>query len=191
MIAECLVLLSGFAGRAGSLVVGALLLTAAWLHLRARGSHASYVVLAIWGTLGLLGVAGGLMPWVWAKTFSLSYMAKIRLLMAGMSFVVLLIAADSIRHALLKERYALLWVVTGLLILLCAFEPRVLGWVSSTFGMQYVSTVVAVIFTFLLMVSFHFSISLSKLESKISKIAQRTAQLEARLELLERRDKDA
>ncbi len=174
------------AGRTISAVCGLLLLI--WLirSLILRRSDAALILVTGALVLGLLLLAGAAFPAVWLRLLNLPHLARIRLLMAGVSLLVLLVAFESIRRGLLRERYALLWIATGGLILLCAIMPDTLGWLSRTFGMQYVTTVVAVVFTFLILVAFHFSLALSRSESDLSKIAQRCAQLEARLELLER-----
>lgn len=117
----------------------------------------------------------------------LSFLARIRLAMGVLSFIVLVVTLESIRRTHLQERYALLWVSTGIMILLCATFTSVLDFFCALFGLQYVTFVVAIIFTFLLLVAFHFSIALSALSEDRSRLAQRCAQLEARLVALEKR----
>ncbi len=116
---------------------------------------------------------------------AVSYLARIRLLMGGLSFVVLLVTFEAVRRTHLQERYAILWVFTGVMLMLCALFTGVLDFFCALLGMQYVTFVVTVIFTFLLLVAFHFSIALSRLTDDRSRIAQRCAQLEARIEALE------
>ncbi|MCS6771166.1 MAG: DUF2304 domain-containing protein [Kiritimatiellae bacterium] len=116
-----------------------------------------------------------------------SFLTRIRLLMGILSFVVLLVTFEAVRRSHVQERYAILWMFTGLMLMLCAVFVRVLDFFCALLGMQYVTFVVTVIFTFLLMVAFHFSVSLSRLMEDRSRIAQRCAQLEARLDQLEKR----
>lgn len=117
---------------------------------------------------------------------NVSFLARIRLLMGGLSFVVLLVTFEAVRRTHLQERYAILWVFTGVMLMLCAMFTGVLDFFCALLGMQYVTFVVTVIFSFLLLVAFHFSIALSRLTEDRSRIAQRCAQLEARLEALEK-----
>ncbi len=116
----------------------------------------------------------------------ITFLGRIRLLMGVLSFVVLLVTFEAVRRAHLRERYALLWMSTGLILLLCAIFTDVLDFFCALFGMQYVTFVVAVIFTFLLLVAFHFSIALSRLSDDRARLAQRCANLEARVEELEK-----
>jgi hypothetical protein len=71
------------------------------------------------------------------------------------------------------------------MMMLCALFTQVLDFFCALLGMQYVTFVVTVIFSFLLLVAFHFSIALSRLTDDRARIAQRCAHLEARIEALE------
>jgi len=113
------------------------------------------------------------------------YMTRIRVIVAGVSVMVLLITWESIRRTHLQERYALLWITTSLILFVCALFPQAVALFRAVTGMEYATAIVAVAFTFLVLVAFHFSISMSAMQSKHSKVAQRVAILEARLKKLE------
>jgi len=113
------------------------------------------------------------------------YILRLRIVMGGLSLLVLLITLESIRKTRLQERYALLWVATALTILLCALFPQAVNLFRAVTGMQYGTAVVAVAFTFLVLVAFHFSIAMSAMENDRDKIAQRVALLEFRVKELE------
>ena len=115
------------------------------------------------------------------------YVRRLRIIMAGLSVFVLLITLESIRVTRLQERYALLWVATALVILAAAAFPQAVNVLRAVLGMQYVEAVVALAFTFLVLLAFHFSISVSALQSKLEKTAQRNAILDARVAELEKR----
>jgi hypothetical protein len=137
---------------------------------------------------GLLLAGIGLFPDTFRDLGRIGFLTRIRILMGSVSLLVLAVTFESVRKSHLQERYALLWVATGVMILLCAVFVRVLDFFCTLLGMQYVTFVVAVIFTFLLLVAFHFSIALSGHADDRSKLAQRCALLEERLERLERRE---
>ena len=142
-------------------------------------------------TLALAAGAGGLALAIWPCILqwvaAMPFLERIRLLMAAVSLMVLLVTVESIRRYRLRERYAIIWVLTGAVIMLCAFFPNLLRIFSLWFGMQYVTSVVAIAFTFLILVSFHFSTALSMARDNVARLAQQTAILEARLNRLERR----
>jgi hypothetical protein len=107
------------------------------------------------------------------------YIARIQVISSVLSAIVLLITFESIRRNRLQERYALLWVATALVILLAAAFPRAVALFRAVTGMQYATAIVSVAFTFLVLVSFHFSIALSASQTRQQRIAQRLAILEA------------
>ena len=130
----------------------------------------------------LAAVAWKSWPWLMAAT----QMMRIRVLMGAVSIGVFLITLLAIRGYKLREKYAVLWLATAAMITLAAFFPHVVDVAREWFGMQYVTSVVAVVFTFLILVSFHFSIALSALNDKAAATASRCAILEARIHELER-----
>ena len=129
--------------------------------------------------------AGGCAAWPWLA--EASQMTRIRVLMGAVSVGVFLITLLAIRGYKLREKYAVLWLATAAMITLAAFFPQVMDIAREWFGMQYVTSVVAVVFVFLVLVSFHFSIALSALNDKAAATASRCAILEARIQELERR----
>ena len=136
--------------------------------------------------LALAVLAGGLvLLGFWLA--DASQMLRIRALMAAVSIGVFLITLLAIRGYKLREKYAVLWLATAAMITLTALFPQLVDGARHWFGMQYVTSVVAVVFTFLVLVSFHFSIALSALNDKAAATASRCAILEARIQELERR----
>jgi len=121
--------------------------------------------------------------WPWLT--EASQMMRIRVLMGAVSGGVFLITLLAIRGYKLREKYAVLWLATAAMITLAAFFPQVMELARDWFGMQYVTSVVAVVFLFLVLVSFHFSIALSALNDKAAATASRCAILEARIHALE------
>ncbi|MDD5708159.1 MAG: DUF2304 domain-containing protein [Kiritimatiellae bacterium] len=122
-------------------------------------------------------------PWL----ASVGQMTRIRALMAAVSVGVFVITLLTIRSYKLREKYAVLWLTTAAMITLVALFPELIERVRIWFGMQYVTSLVALIFVFLLLVAFHFSIALSALNDKVAAIAASCAIMEARLKDLESR----
>jgi len=136
--------------------------------------------------IGLLMMAFAIEPRVLHTLAATGFLTRIRILMSILSFVVLVITVEAVRRQHLQERYALLWIATGLIILLTAFLPQVLDFFSLALGAEYVTSVVGIVFTFLLLIAFHFSIALSGFQKKQTQIAQRCAILEERIAELTR-----
>ena len=131
--------------------------------------------------LGLFLILAAVDPKVLQFLVATSFIARIRFLMVVLSFLVVVITLEAIRRSHLQERYAILWITTGLLILLAAFFPRVLEFFTIFLGTQYVTSVVGIVFVFLLLIVFHFSIALSGIQKKQTQIAQHCAILEIRV----------
>ena len=130
-------------------------------------------------------IAGAWASWPWLA--AASQMMRIRVLMGVVSIGVALITLLAIRSYKLREKYAVLWLATAGMITLAAFFPQLMDLARDWFGMQYITSVVTVVFLFLVLVSFHFSIALSALNDKAAATASRCAILEARLQELEGR----
>jgi hypothetical protein len=145
------------------------------------------VVAGLWLLAGLFMLAFAAAPQAMV-TFIIGaeYILRLRIVMGGLSIFVLLITLESIRVTRLQERYALLWVATALVMLAAALFPQAVNILRAVLGVQYVEAMVALAFTFLVLLAFHFSISVSAQQSKLDKNTQRIAILEARIEELEK-----
>ena len=109
---------------------------------------------------------------------------KVSIVASLASLLLLLIVFELIRSRRLRERYAILWLVTGVVLLvLSAWRDAlntIAGWVGVTTYPPAVLFAVATIF--ILLVLLHYSTVLSKLADQNVILAQRLALLEAELE---------
>lgn len=111
---------------------------------------------------------------------------RVRASMLAVSLFILYLTFDRVRHTSLKERYALLWILTSLVFFgLGLFPDAIIGFLQLS-GMHYTSAIMALVFVFLLTVCFHFSLALSRSEDDRRKLAQALALLENRVRKLER-----
>lgn len=114
-----------------------------------------------------------------------SRLGRIRMATAALSVLIMIVTFESIRQTQLKERYALLWVIPCLMVLLLTIFPGVMNWLKNSFGMEYASSMLAVVFITVMTSVFVLSKSISKNEKNIAQIAQKCAMLEARIRELE------
>lgn len=112
---------------------------------------------------------------------------RLRLVVVLLSFIVLTITLEAIRGAYMQERYAFLWLVTGALLLVGTVFKDAASLVSRVTGMSYGATVMVILFSFVMLMLFHFSMALSRLQNKLSQIAREAALAEERLRQLEKR----
>jgi hypothetical protein len=96
---------------------------------------------------------------------------------------VLLTVLEMVRRRRLMERYALLWLLSALVLLALASWPGALNRISRVVGIAYPPTTLFVVgFGFILLLLLHFSSAVSRLSDQTKVLAQRLALLEERLE---------
>ncbi len=97
---------------------------------------------------------------------------------------VLILVIELIRRGRLKERYSLLWLFLGGLLLILSLSRSLLEFLSHLLGIYYApSFLFLVAFLFLLLITLHFSVVISGLSEKNKRLAQELALL--RQEMLE------
>jgi hypothetical protein len=102
--------------------------------------------------------------------------------------IFLVIIFELIRSRRLQERYALLWLITGGVILLLSAWRDALRLVAEQIGIAYPPSALFVIgFLFILAVLLHYSTVISELAERNVRLAQDVALVEERLRIHERR----
>ena len=103
------------------------------------------------------------------------------------SFILLLIILELIRRKYLRERYALLWILTGGLFLLLSIKVSFLVWISNLLGFSIPSN--ALFFfglLFLVLLSLALTVITSRLAEKNRILTQKVVLLEKRIADLEK-----
>ena len=105
---------------------------------------------------------------------------RVSLVAAGISFALLFVVLELIRTRRLRERYALLWLLTaGVLIVLSLWRSG-LDTIAGLVGIHYApSALFAVAAVFIVVVLLHYSTVISRLSDENAILAQRVALLEA------------
>jgi cell division protein FtsW (lipid II flippase) len=100
------------------------------------------------------------------------------------SVILLLVVLELIRSRRLRERYALLWLLTGVVLLVLSVWRGGLNTSATWVGVQTYPPAIlfAVAAFFILAVLLHYSTVISKLSDQNSILAQRLALLEARVD---------
>lgn len=112
---------------------------------------------------------------------------RIKIVTFVICIAMLLLIVDLVRRRKLREEYSQLWFATwlGILILMVWFD--LLKWVSHLIGaVSTVSTLFLFAFMFLILISLHFSVVISKLTDKIKDLSQQHALLQNELESIKR-----
>ena len=105
---------------------------------------------------------------------------KIQLIIGVLSVILLFITFELIRKERLRVEYSLLWLFTGVAILVFSLRPEFFlsQFFAKITGLFYLSAVVMIAFVFLLLIVLHFSVVISKLTDRNKELAQRHALLE-------------
>jgi uncharacterized protein DUF2304 len=109
---------------------------------------------------------------------------KISIAASIASVVLLLVVFELIRSRRLRERYALLWLLTGVVLLALSAWRGGLNTIARWVGVETYPPAIlfAVASFFILAVLLHYSTVISKLSDQNSILAQRIALLEQRLD---------
>ena len=100
------------------------------------------------------------------------------------SILLILIVLELIRGRRLKERYALLWLATGIVLLVLSVWRGGLDTIAGWFGVETYPPAIlfAVATLFIIIVLLHYSTVLSQLDDQNTVLAQRLALLEQRVD---------
>ena len=107
---------------------------------------------------------------------------RLSFIAAAAVVVVLAVVIELIRRRRLQERYALLWLATGAVLLVLALWREALHAVARAAGIEYApSALYMVAGLFVLALLLHYSTVLTRLADQNRALAQRLALLEAEL----------
>jgi hypothetical protein len=108
---------------------------------------------------------------------------RVSIVAAVASIVLILVVLELIRSRRLRERYALLWLLTGVVLLVLSVWRSGLNTIAGWLGVTgYPPAVLFAVATlFILLVLLHYSTVISKLSDQNTLLAQQVALLEARL----------
>ncbi|MEV0732439.1 DUF2304 domain-containing protein [Polymorphospora sp. NPDC050346] len=107
---------------------------------------------------------------------------RLTLLTATTALILLVVLVELMRRRQLREKYAALWIVVGLLIVPLALFPRLPDQIAGALGI--VNGVSLALFggvVFLLLVTIHLSWEASRLEEKTRVLAEEVALLRSEL----------
>lgn len=98
------------------------------------------------------------------------------------ALAILIVAIEMLRRGKLRERHALLWIIAGILALVCSIFPGGLEWLATRFGVEIPVNLLffgSIIVLFL--VTIQQASELTRLEDRTRKLAEDVALLEEKL----------
>ncbi len=107
----------------------------------------------------------------------------LQVLAVTFSFILIGFVIEAIRRNRLNERYAILWLGAGGVLLVLSIHRPLLDWVALSLGVSYPpSLLFLVAFIFLLGIVLHYSLVISSHRDAIRRLVQAVALLERALE---------
>ena len=105
-------------------------------------------------------------------------------LIAGIaSFLVMVVIVDLVRRRRLREEYALLWLASGVVILLVSVFSNVVSWLAQLLGIEHPAYALFVIALLVGMaLAIHFTVVLSKLTAQNWRLTQEIGILRRQME---------
>jgi len=109
----------------------------------------------------------------------------VKILAIAGSATLLVLVLELIRRGRLKERYSLLWLFSGIVLLVLSLSRSLLEYFSRLIGIYYPPSLLFLIaFVFLLLITLHFSAVISGLSEKNKRLTQDIALLHQAVEEL-------
>ncbi|HTG01027.1 MAG TPA: DUF2304 domain-containing protein [Nitrospirota bacterium] len=101
------------------------------------------------------------------------------------SGLLLLTVVELIRRGRLKERYSLLWLAAGIILIVLSSSRQLLEYIARLLGIFYPPSFLFLLaFLFLLLITLHFSVVISGVTEKNKQLAQEIALLKQELQKL-------
>ena len=117
---------------------------------------------------------------------------RITLVAAGLTLLFLLFVFDLVRRGKLSERYALLWLITGLVVFLLSLWKGGLDFVAGALGIAYPPTAIflaaALFFLFVLL---QISTVISRHSREVTRLLQEVALMREELERQDRANRSS
>ena len=117
---------------------------------------------------------------------------RVQIVAIAAAVVLLIGVLELVRRRRLLERYAILWLFSGAVLLGLSVWKGLLEDIARSLGIFYAPSALFVIaFGFILVLLLHFSVAVSRLAEQSKLLAQRMALLEERERRLEEREAEA
>ena len=107
--------------------------------------------------------------------------SRLELFVGLLTLISIVFILELVRRRQLREKYALLWLAVGAVVLVVGLSPSLLDRISGALGIEYgPSTLFLFSILFLVLVVAHLSWEISRLEEKTRRLAEEVALLRVR-----------
>lgn len=114
-------------------------------------------------------------------------MLRMQIFVGLISLAFFLLTFEFIRKKILREEYAILWLLTSLFIAILSLWPSMVPLISKITGFYYLTALLLVVTIFLIALLMHFSIVISKIKDVNKELTQSYGLLELKLREVEQK----
>ncbi len=101
---------------------------------------------------------------------------KQKILAVGMAVALLIFIIETVRRRKLREEYAWLWVLIGVIILVLSLWQNLLRTITGLLGIELpINTVFFFGLMFVVFINLHFSVKISQLTNQVKRLTQELA----------------
>lgn len=119
-------------------------------------------------------------------------MKRVQLISFIASLGLLAVVLELVRRKSIKERFALLWIFASLAMIIFSLWEDFLEIIATMVGIYYAPAVILPMIIFFVVVLFlYFSVIVTQQSDKIKTLAQKTAILEQRIDMLEEKREES
>lgn len=115
---------------------------------------------------------------------------QIRLWIGFISLALLVTIFEFVRKRHLREEYAILWLVTALAIAVLSLWPGLVETLGRITGFYYLTSVVFIVFVFVVGVLMHYSIVISKMKENSKEMVQKLGLLDQKIREMDKRTRE-
>ena len=117
-------------------------------------------------------------------------MQLVQILSIAVSLIILISVIEFIRRGAFKEKYALLWLLASIVLLTISIWRNLLHYLAKIFGFFYPPSFLFLLgLGFLLLITLHFTVVISRLSEKNKKLAQELGLMKDEMEQLKNEKK--
>lgn len=107
---------------------------------------------------------------------------RTQIIVVAVTLIAIFLIVNKVRRKEIELKYSLLWILLGAGVILFACVPQLTSWLAGLMGIgQPINMLFFIGFCFAILIIFSLSVAISKLSTKVKKMAQEIAILEEKV----------
>lgn len=115
---------------------------------------------------------------------------RTQIIVVAVTLIAIFLIVNKVRRKEIELKYSLLWILLGAGVILFACIPQLTAWLAGLMGIgQPINMLFFIGFCFAILIIFSLSVAVSKVSTKVKKMAQEIALLEEKVKDIEVKNK--